>query len=211
MKTVIYGSRPDGQANVVRELADAFDQIELVGLIDDYPENAGRTVGELRVLGTGAMLPVLSAQGIEALLIGFGDAVGRADLVVRGLAAGLVFPRFVHPAAYCYASATVGVGAQVFPLAHLGARVSVGDGALVNTGAIVEHDANIRAGAVVYPGARLSGRVTLDEEATVGAGAVVLPDVVVGARAVVGAGAVVTRDVPAGERVAGVPAKPIGG
>jgi acetyltransferase-like isoleucine patch superfamily enzyme len=79
----------------------------------------------------------------------------------------------------------------------------------VNTGAVVEHDAVLESGAVVLPNATLSGRVHVGRDATIGAGATLLPDVTVGAEALVGAGAVVVEDVPAGERVAGVPARPL--
>jgi acetyltransferase-like isoleucine patch superfamily enzyme len=79
----------------------------------------------------------------------------------------------------------------------------------VNTAAVVEHDASVDAGAVVLPNATVSGRAHIGRDATIGAGASVLPDVSIGPRAVVGAGAVVAEDVEAGERVAGVPARPL--
>jgi acetyltransferase-like isoleucine patch superfamily enzyme len=52
-------------------------------------------------------------------------------------------------------------------------------------------------------------QVTIGRGAWIGAGAVVLADV--GEHAVVAAGAVVVKPVAAGQRVAGVPAKPLGG
>jgi sugar O-acyltransferase (sialic acid O-acetyltransferase NeuD family) len=209
MRTVIYGSRPDGQAKIVVELAAARQDLELVGLLDDFPENRGRTIAELSVIGTGSDLDDLRRSGVEALLIGFGESVGRARTVERAIAAELQLPNLVHETSVQYASATFGRGVQVFPLAHVGAGASLGDGVLVNTAASVEHDAVIETGAVILPGARLGGRVRVGRDATVGAGAIVLPDVTIGAEAVVGAGAVVLRDVPPGARVVGVPARPL--
>lgn len=207
MKTIIYGSRPDGQARVVGELAAADAKLRLVGLIDDLPENAERTLLGLRVLGSSHDLAVLRQSGIEALLIGFGESRGRSAVIARADAAGLELPNLAHTSAVLFASAAIGRGVQVFPLAHIGANASLGDGVLVSTGAVVEHDAVLEAGAVILPNATISGRVRIGSDATIGAGAIVLPDIAVGEGAVVGAGAVVLRDVPAGERVAGVPAR----
>lgn len=209
LRTVIYGSRPDGQAKVVAELATAQGGLELVGLLDDFPENRERRIGELAVIGGGEDLDELHLQGVEALLIGFGESLGRAELARRALAAGLELPNLVHETSVRYASAELGRGVQVFPLALVGAGAALADGTLVNTAAVVEHDVRLEPGAVVLPGARLGGRVRVESDATVGSGAIVLPDVTIGARAVVGAGAVVLRDVAPGETVAGVPARPL--
>jgi hypothetical protein len=73
---------------------------------------------------------------------------------------------------------------QVFPLAYVGANAVLGDGVLVNTAAVVEHDASLAAGAVVLPNATVSGRVRIGRDAMIGAGATVLPDVSVGPEAV---------------------------
>ena len=208
MRTVIYGSRPDGQAKIIAEWA-AMDGFELVGLLDDFPENAKRTVLGLTVVGTRADLEQLCASGVEALLIGFGESVGRSGMVEAALAAGLELPNLIHERAVCTRSAVLGRGVQVFPLAYVGPNATLGDGVLVNTAAVVEHDAQLEPGAVVLPHATLSGRVRVQRDATIGAGATVLPDVTVGAEALVGAGAVVVKDVPPGQRVAGVPARPL--
>jgi sugar O-acyltransferase (sialic acid O-acetyltransferase NeuD family) len=209
MKTVIYGSRPDGQANVIAELAATQPDLELVGLLDDYPENSGRRVGSLRVIGTGEDFASVRSSGVEALLVGFGESVGRAAIVARALEAGLTLPNLVHGSSTVSPSARLGSGVQVFPFAYVGPNASLRDGALVNTAALVEHDVVLEAGAVILPNATVSGRARVGKDSTVGAGATVLPDVVIGERAVVGAGAVVVREVRPGERVAGVPARPL--
>jgi len=210
VKTLIYGSRPDGQANVIAALARELGGFELVGLVDDFAENRDRTVGGLRVIGSGADLSRLrdSAEA-ESLLIGFGESRGRAEAVERVVAAGLEQPRLVHPSAVRLGSTELGRGIQLLPHAYMGPNARIGDGVLGNTAAIVEHDVVLESGAVVLPHATVSGRVRVGRDATIGAGAVVLPDVAIGAGAVVGGGAVVIRDVAPGERVAGVPARPL--
>lgn len=207
MKTILYGSRPDGHAKVVAELASEGGELELVGLLDDFPGNARRTVRGLEVLGTGDDLDTLRNANVEAFLLAFGESRGRAEAVRRVAAAGYALPPLVHRTAHVCASAHIGDGAQVLALSYVGPDAHIGRGALVNTAAVVEHDAKIDDGAVIAPGATLCGRVHVGSNATIGAGATLLPDVSVGDGAVVAAGALVREDVPEATVVAGVPAR----
>jgi sugar O-acyltransferase (sialic acid O-acetyltransferase NeuD family) len=207
MRAAVFGSRPDGHARVVIELLCAGPEIELVGLIDDFPANAGNEIAGLRVIGTSGDLRRLSAEGVQGVVLGFGAARGRKTVLEALEDAGLALPVLVHPTAFVAASARLRPGCQILPRVHIGPGATVGRGALVNTGAIVEHDVEIGDAAVIDPGAVLAGRAVIGSEAEVGSGAVVLPDVRIGSRAVVGAGAVVTRDVAEACTVVGVPAR----
>lgn len=86
-------------------------------------------------------------------------------------------------------SEMIGKGVFVGHSAHLGPGSSVGDLAIINTGAIVEHDCRIGVGAFVGPGAILCGGVTVGDYAMVGAGAIVVPKITIEAGARVPAGA----------------------
>lgn len=154
-------------------------------------------------------LPVL---GVEAahdggpLLIAFG---GNALRLAAAMRLGCALPVLLHPSVVRARSAEVAEGAVIMPRVVLGALVRVGRLALVNTGAIIEHDVVLEAGAHVAPGAVLCGGVHVGERALIGAGAVIAPNVTIGADAVVAAGAAVMADVPPAGRVGGVPARPL--
>jgi sugar O-acyltransferase (sialic acid O-acetyltransferase NeuD family) len=209
VQVALYGSRLDGHARVVLELFVEAAEFEVVGLLDDWPENAGRKIGKLGVIGGSADLPRLAAEGVEGVLLGFGAAQGREQIVDTIGRAGLELPTLVHPSAQVAASATLAPGAQVLPRACVGPNARVGRGALVNTGAILEHDVVVGDYSVIDPGAVLTGRVRIGDSVEVGSGAVAIPDVEVGDGVTVGAGAVVIRPVGSGETVVGVPARPL--
>lgn len=208
-RVVVYGSREDGHAKVVLETLVAMGGLVCVGCLDDVPDNRGRRLRGLAVLGGRESLPGLTASGIEGVVFGFGEGAGRRALLEPILSAGLLLPLVVHPRAVVAARVSCGEGTQILAGALLQPDCRLGRAVLVNTGAIVEHDCVLEDGVTVGPGACLTGRVRVGEEALIGAGAVVLPDLRIGSGAAIGAGAVVTRDVPAGARMAGVPARPL--
>lgn len=152
-------------------------------------------------------LPVLGDEAAHAggpLLIALGGNRLRLEAAAR-LACPL--PVLLHPSVVRARSAEVAEGAVVMPRVVLGALARIGRLALVNTGAIIEHDVVLEEGAHVAPGAVLCGGVRVGARAMVGAGVVVAPNLTIGADAVVGAGAAVLADVPPGAVVAGVPAR----
>jgi acetyltransferase-like isoleucine patch superfamily enzyme len=72
---------------------------------------------------------------------------------------------------------------------------------------VLTHDDVVRDFATLGSGARLAGGVIVEEGAYIGAGALIRERCQVGAWALVGMGAGVTGDVPGGEVWAGLPAR----
>ncbi len=80
---------------------------------------------------------------------------------------------------------------------NIGSGVHLSPGVIVNTGYLIGREKHGKA------------RVEIGDGTWIASGAIINPGVKVGKGCIVGAGAVVTRDVPDGERVVGVPARPI--
>ena len=83
----------------------------------------------------------------------------------------------------------------------------MGEGCIVNTAAVVEHDVTLGPFVHVAPRALVCGGVSVGTNCHLGAGAVVREGLCLGADTVVGAGAVVIRDFGGGGVLIGVPAR----
>ena len=126
-RVVIYGSRPDGHAKVLVDLLSHSSLFVITGLVDDYKEHAGRSVRNLAVVGSGDDLDRLRAEGVEGVLMGFGETVGRLEVIERVRAAELDLPVFVHPSAHVsHSAAWYDDGAQVLVGAYVGLDARVG-------------------------------------------------------------------------------------
>ena len=123
---------------------------------------------------------------------------------------GFSFDAVRHPSAVIGRECDLGINSQIMAGAVLQCRVRVGDNAVINTHASVDHDCVIGTNAFVSPGVVLSGGVLVEESAFIGAGAIILPGIKIGANVVIGAGAVVTKNIPDGWIITGNPAVKIG-
>jgi bifunctional UDP-N-acetylglucosamine pyrophosphorylase/glucosamine-1-phosphate N-acetyltransferase len=127
---------------------------------------------------------------------------------------------------------TIGDGVRVGPNSHVRGGASIGDGcelgnyaevknSVLGPGVKMHHfsylgdadvgaNVNYAAGAITcnYDGVS-KHRTTIGAGAFIGCDTMLIAPVTIGEGAVTGAGAVITKDVAPGERVAGVPARPI--
>lgn len=154
-----------------------------------------------------------SAEGMEQIKKnGFFIAIGDNGIrkkIYDQLAVQQYYPsNAVHPSAIIDASAVVdergimiAAGVLINPLAK------IGNGAICNTGCVIEHECEVGEFAHIGPGAVLCGNVKVGSQTFIGAGAVIRQGIKIGNNAMVGAGSVVVRDVPDGTTVVGVPAK----
>lgn len=149
---------------------------------------------------------IVLANGLGSI----GNAGLRRKVFLQFLDQGYAFPVLQHDSATVAADARVEAGAQIMAGAVVQSGVRIGQNALINTSASIDHDCTIGDHVHVAPGAVLSGNVTLEEGAHVGTGATIIQNIHVGAGAIVGAGAVVIADVPAHTTVVGNPARALG-
>ena len=194
-----------GHAKVVIEAIWAMEAFEIVGIVDPKPANP-ELLG-VPVLGGDEEVPKLLTQGVTAAVVAIGANSTRQRIGHSLLAIGFTLPQIRHPSAFISPSATIAQGTVIMAMATVGTLACVRDLAIINTGAIVEHDNDVGEAAHIAPGVVLAGRVRVGNRALVGAGTAVRPYIIIGDDAVVGAGSAVVANVLAASVVAGTPAK----
>jgi sugar O-acyltransferase (sialic acid O-acetyltransferase NeuD family) len=201
-----------GHGKVVIDALLSAGDYEIAGVIDDDKEKLGREVLGVPVVGSCAQLfALLSRHRVDGTALAIGDNYIREQLFGRIKAAGFAVFRVIHPSACISRFAVLGDAVVVLAGSVINPGSVVGDNVCVNTCASIDHDCHLEFSCHVFPNATLAGGVHVGECSYIGAGAVVIPNRRIGRFAYIGAGAVVIDDVPEGVKVAGVPAREIGG
>lgn len=191
----------------VVKLVDAINRHapawNLVGFVDDRPEQAGANVLGYPVLGTRDILGGLDPESTSA----FSNVSGKvanawliADLLDQ---AHLPIANLVHPAVDL-AHVRLGRGCILPEGCVVGSRTVIGDFVAARLHVVISHDVVVEDFVFIGPGAVLGGEVHVESGAFIGAGATVVTGCRIGAHSVIGAGALVAEDVPAHCTVAGV-------
>lgn len=202
-KILVLGAGGHGKA--ILDLILTHRGWQAAGVIDAAPKVA--SLLGLPMLGDESQLARLAGAGIAHAHPAIGANAQRVAAAARLRDAGFALPVLIHPAAITGHGCDIGDGTAILARVVIGPEARIGRLALINTGAIVEHDCILGEAVHVAPGAILTGGVRVGAGAMIGAGAVVRPGVTIGAGAIIGAGAAVLADVPPGATVAGVPAR----
>ena len=204
-RLVILGA--GGHAKVCADMARRLN-FDIAGVLDNNSRKHGTQLLRSTVIGDDHVLRDFDPKDIY-LVNGIGSvgiAKARRAAFQKHRDAGFEFVTLCHPSAIIGDGVTLGEGAQVMAGVVLQTDVRAGDNCIINSGAVVEHDCDIGNHAHIGPAAALSGNVRVGNESMVGVGACIMQGITIGHRCVVGAGAVVIRPVFDGTTVVGSPA-----
>lgn len=190
-----------GHGRVVADIARASG-ITVGGILDDNPTAAdafGRISGPIR-----SEIP----RYIEThrYVVAIGATATRREFAEMILAAGGELSALIHPTAIIAPDVTIGAGTVVMAGVIVNTGTRIGRFAVINTGAILDHDNIVEDNVHISPGCNLSGTVTCRRDAFIGTGASIIPRMVIGEDAIVAAGSTVIKPVRAHTLVAGCPA-----
>jgi UDP-perosamine 4-acetyltransferase len=161
-------------------------------------------------LGDDAVLDDLLADGVRQAFVAVGDNRARGAVMASVAERGFALTNAVSPRAHLAGTVRLGTNVAVMAGAVVNAYAWLDDGAILNTGATVDHDVRLGRCTHVAPGSHLAGNVELADGAFLGVGTSVVPGVRIGAWSQLGAGAVVVADVPDHVLAVGVPARQVG-
>lgn len=196
---IVLGAGGHGKSVVAVLLAAGAT---VTGVLDDTPENWGRQLQGVPILGP---MKDLALYPDCAAVIGVGENSDRRSIAARfpdARWAGVIYPQ-----AYINPTASIGRGTVVFPNAIIGADAVIGEHVIVSGNVTVGHDAILEDYVHVAPGVQIAGEVRVGKGAMLGIGSIVCPKVSIGAEAILGAGAVAVKDIPASCTAFGVPAR----
>lgn len=206
MRVIVIGA--GGHAKVLIDTLQRLGRT-IVGLTDRDSRLQGTRVLGVEIIGDDSAIEDFHRDDVE-LVNGVGS-IGiprdRRRIYEELAGQGYHFPAVVHPCAILGADVDLGSGAQIMAGAVVQPGAQIGENAIVNTKASVDHDCRISAHVHVAPGATLSGNVIVGAESMLGVGCAVRQGTAIGKRVVVGAGAVVVSDLADDLIVFGNPAR----
>lgn len=160
-------------------------RIEVVGIIDDNPQNYEDYAYKAPFLGS--IRTHIPDFGVRYLL-GIANLKYRELLVCSLQEKGAVFTGFIHPMAFVSKSASIGQGVVIAPNATIGPFARVGDFTLVNSRCSIAHNSDVGRYNFLSPNVCLSGHTRVGDGNMFGINSATIPEVRVGSRNKVMAG-----------------------
>jgi UDP-perosamine 4-acetyltransferase len=192
-----------GHAKVVIECLRA-EGWQVIGCTDVDP--TPRHCAGVPVIGTDEILRAIR-QDVSYAFCALGDNCLRERRGDDLIALGFEVPAVCGPGCHVSPSARLGRGVAVLPGAVINVESTMGDFAVINTNASIDHDGVIGRGAHIGPGAMLAGNVVVGDRSFVATGSSVIPRMRIGADTLIGAGSVVVSDIPGKVVAYGNPAR----
>lgn len=149
MKLLIIGAGGLGQ--VTRDIAETMGDFTEISYVDDKSEIAIGTIDELEKL----------RMKYDAAFVSIGNNEIRKKLQVRCKELGYIIPAITSNAAYISREVFIGEGVLVQPGAVINTNAVIKDGVIVSIGALIDHDTevdeycHINTGAIVKAGAHV--------------------------------------------------------
>ena len=113
----------------------------------------------------------------------------------------------IHPSSIISSKCSIGIGTIIMPLCAINSYSKLGNGVIINTNSIIEHDAHLMDFSSLAPGVTIGGYVSIGKRSAVSIGASVIHNINIGNDVVVGASSLVMKDIGDNQVAYGLPAK----
>jgi dTDP-4-amino-4,6-dideoxygalactose transaminase len=143
-QAVIFGARRDGSAKVLLDIIALGGECEVVGFLDDNAGIWGQKLEGVPIVGGRDAFRRLREQDVSGGAFAVRDNCVREQVLEDARAAGLCPLTAVHPTAVAHGVA-LGEGVWIAAGATVNPGTTVGGDAVINTGAMADHDCRIGA------------------------------------------------------------------
>lgn len=196
--------------NAVEALDCITDDYRLLGFVDDTPEKQGTEVCGHYVHGREALgrwpeACVLAVPGSPVSYRIRQGIIESLDISADRLAT------VVHPSASVSSLAVLGRNVLIMAGVVITSNAVIGDHVCILPNTVIHHDVVVGDWCLVGSNVTLAGQTRIGMNCYLGSGSSIMNGLRVGDGALVGIGANVIRDVSPGYKVAGNPARRIGG
>jgi sugar O-acyltransferase (sialic acid O-acetyltransferase NeuD family) len=196
-------------ARVIIDIIELVGKYRIVGLFDSHKPKGWQTAG-YEVLGDERDLVNMSRRtGLCRGIIGIGDNATRRRIghSLRAELPELEYVTAVHPSATLSRQVNLGPGVLVMAKCYVGLNTEVGEGAVIATNSIFEHDGVMGEYSTLGAGTTTGGHVTLGDGTAVCLGCTIIHGMTIGRETVIGSGSTVIQDIPSGVVAYGSPAR----
>lgn len=208
MKSIIIGAGKYGTVylSYIKEAG-----IEVVGFLDDNPEEWNKIIETVPVLGPISLLPSLKEKlGVEAVYCPLGNNRLRVKLLKQARELGYETPNYIHPSVNISSNVRIGKGVYILLGTNIMPDTIIEDYVMISMGVNIAHHNVLSIGTFLSTGCNFGASIIAHPYTYCGIGSTIMTGLhTLGTDCLIGAGAVVIKDVPNRAVMAGVPAKVI--
>ncbi len=208
-KVLIFGS--SGHSKVVIDIFEKYENIEIIGLID-----GNKVIGEeilgYKIIGNEEDLPVIMEKFPDTqFFIAIGDNWIRNKVHYKILTnySKANFISAIHPSAQIGKNVSIGLGAVIMAGAVVNSDSQIGDFTIINTNSSLDHDSVMGDFSSLAPNVAVGGNVNIGCFSAISIAATIIHGLKIGEHTIVGAGSLVLKDLDPKYVYYGIPANKI--
>ena len=154
---LVFGA--SGHAKVVLDAIERIGTYGVAALVHNGEAPSPDVFGYPVVRDDENLSSVLEDRGVTAAVVAIGDNWRRHEVArsVRERFPSLAFPAVVHPGAHVARGVTIGMGAVLLAGVVVNSDAAVGEFCLLNTNASLDHDSRMERASSLGPNAAVGG------------------------------------------------------